>query len=571
MAISPSINGQNNITNGLTDRHQVDGNDGTSGTHAKPRVFALDPLHSEALTFAEKHFDLVLPGDEGADQWREEAQGLLVRGSYVTAEDLERAASTNGGKLKYISKQGTGVDKIDTVNARKLGIPVMNTPGVNAQAVAELAFGMMLSLARQTPSIDRRIRKGASVTKLDGWKGQMLYGKTLGVIGGGNIGLLVAKMFAGAFSGKIVLYDPYLKSLDTWHAAIPNTSIHKVLEIDELLTTSDIVTIHVPLTPSTENMISASQFKIMKPTAILINTARGGIINEEDLAQALLNEEIFAAGLDAFNSEPPNLARYPDLCASRILELHANLFSRLRASRWFKISSMPLKARWRIGYVKKLLGFSERNPLRASHHGMSNFYPPPRIVTARAFSSVPTTLWSTKTSDWLPDLVQGSGLPPKIFLEGPTTDTQGNLFVTDVPYGRILRCELKSQVWEVLADYEGEASGLALNDEGYLIVADYKNGLMKCDPKTGKVDPILLRRNMERFKGTNDVIVARNGDIYGLGVPLVSHRKTGYAPTERYQPKWTCVKPRGDCEKATCSSAILHFCQYSSLRSMVSL
>ncbi|WVO22366.1 uncharacterized protein IAS62_003696 [Cryptococcus decagattii] len=322
MAISPSINGQNNITNGLTNRQQVDGNNGTSGTHAKPRVFALDPLHSEALTFAEKHFDLVLPGDEGADQWREEAQGLLVRGSYVTAEDLERAASTKGGKLKYVSKQGTGVDKIDTVNARKLGIPVMNTPGVNAQAVAELAFGMMLSLARQTPSIDRRIREGASVTKLDGWKGQMLYGKTLGVIGGGNIGLLVAKMFAGAFSGKIVLYDPYLKSLDTWHAAIPNTSIHMVLEIDELLTTSDIVTIHVPLTPSTENMISASQFKIMKPTAILINTARGGIINEGDLAQALLNEEIFAAGLDAFTSEPPSLARYPDLCASeRVLML----------------------------------------------------------------------------------------------------------------------------------------------------------------------------------------------------------------------------------------------------------
>lgn len=131
MAISPSINGQNSITNGLTNGHHVDGNNGTSGIHAKPRVFALDPLHSEALTFAEKHFDLVLPCDEGADQWREEAQGLLVRGSYVTAEDLERAASTKGGKLKYISKQGTGVDKIDTVNARKLGIPVMNTPGVN--------------------------------------------------------------------------------------------------------------------------------------------------------------------------------------------------------------------------------------------------------------------------------------------------------------------------------------------------------------------------------------------------------------------------------------------------------
>ncbi|OXH42517.1 D-3-phosphoglycerate dehydrogenase [Cryptococcus neoformans] len=322
MAISPSTKGQNGILNSVANGHHINVTNGTSETHAKPRVFALDPLHSEALTLAEKHFDLVLPDDEEGDQWREKAQGLLVRGSYVTAEDLERATSMKGGKLRYISKQGTGVDKIDIANAKKLGIPVMNTPGVNAQAVAELAFGMMISLARQTPSIDCRIRKGASVTKLDGWKGQMLYGKTLGVIGGGNIGLLVAKMFAGAFSGKIVLYDPYLKSLDTWHSAIPTASIHKVSEINELLTTSDIVTIHVPLTPSTENLISAPQFKIMKPTAILINTARGGIINEEDLAQALLNEEIFAAGLDAFTAEPPSLARYPDLCASeRVLML----------------------------------------------------------------------------------------------------------------------------------------------------------------------------------------------------------------------------------------------------------
>lgn len=121
MAISPSTKGQNGILNGVANGHHINVTNGTSETHAKPRVFALDPLHSEALTLAEKHFDLVLPGDEEGDQWREKAQGLLVRGSYVTAEDLERATSMKGGKLRYISKQGTGVDKIDIANAKKTG------------------------------------------------------------------------------------------------------------------------------------------------------------------------------------------------------------------------------------------------------------------------------------------------------------------------------------------------------------------------------------------------------------------------------------------------------------------
>jgi phosphoglycerate dehydrogenase-like enzyme len=140
--------------------------------------------------------------------------------------------------------------------------------------------------------------------------------------GGGNIGLLVAKMFHGAFEGTILLYDPYLRSLDAWHSVLPSTHLRLVTDIDELLGDSDIVTVHVPLTPATENMIGAKQFKTMKSSAILINTARGGIVDEQALAEALETEAIFAAGLDAFVNEPPTLSQYPELCRSdRVLLL----------------------------------------------------------------------------------------------------------------------------------------------------------------------------------------------------------------------------------------------------------
>lgn len=141
--------------------------------------------------------------------------------------------------------------------------------------------------------------------------------------GGGNIGLLVAKMFHGAFEGDVLLYDPYLRSLDAWHAVIPPARVHLVTDIDELLISSDIVTVHVPLTPATENMIGAKQFKMMKSSAILINTARGGIVDESALAEALQKGDIFAAGLDAFVNEPPTLSQYPELCESdRVLLLY---------------------------------------------------------------------------------------------------------------------------------------------------------------------------------------------------------------------------------------------------------
>lgn len=129
-------------------------------------------------------------------------------------------------------------------------------------------------------------------------------------------------MFHGAFAGDIILYDPYLRSLDVWESTVSRSQVRRTTDINELLAESDIVTIHVPLTPATENMIGAEQLKLMKTSSILINTARGGIIDETALADALAHNEIFAAGLDAFVSEPPTLNRYPELCQSdRVLLL----------------------------------------------------------------------------------------------------------------------------------------------------------------------------------------------------------------------------------------------------------
>ncbi|WVR09348.1 hypothetical protein IAU60_006414 [Kwoniella sp. DSM 27419] len=149
---------------------------------------------------------------------------------------------------------------------------------------------------------------------------------------------------------------------------------------------------------------------------------------------------------------------------------------------------------------------------------MTTFFPSPKLITAETFASLPAELLSSKTTDWL---------PATVFLEGITTDTQGSIYVVDVPYGRILRLDIKTRQFSVIVDYDGEPNGLALTDEGMLVVADYKQGLvselryepmlmvqLQCDPSTGKVSPLLTRRNMERFKGPNDLVVATNGDIY---------------------------------------------------------
>ena len=199
-------------------------------------------------------------------------------------------------KVKVIAKLGAGLDTVDIDAASRHGAVVFHTPGANNQAVADHTFALILSLARRIPYCDQSLReKRWEHTKIMGVE---IWQKTIGIIGLGAIGRCVA-LRAKGFQMKVVAYDPY------WPAEFADQEGIEQMPLDELLKVADVVTIHVPLTPENKGLINARAFKLMKPTALLINAARGAIVAESDLYQALRNGEIGGAGLDVFAQEPP--------------------------------------------------------------------------------------------------------------------------------------------------------------------------------------------------------------------------------------------------------------------------
>jgi len=218
-------------------------------------------------------------------------EGLLVRMGRITGAVIRASAN-----LKVIAKHGTGVDNIDVDAATQLKIPVLITPFANYESVAEHVLGLMLSLAKDIPRLDGRVREGQ--WDKPHYRGMELCGKALGLIGFGRIGRRVHELVA-PLRMKVLVYDPFLQS-----DQIP-TEATRVEKLEELLQSADIISLHCPLTNETRNLISRNEFKRMKKTAWLINTARGEVVNEEALVDALGNGEIAAAGIDTFSKEPP--------------------------------------------------------------------------------------------------------------------------------------------------------------------------------------------------------------------------------------------------------------------------
>lgn len=279
-------------------------------------VYVLDPYHPDALSHLQRNAGgkIVLPGDPETKRWHADCDVILVRSeTRLTAEDF-----SNAPRLRAIVKQGVGVDNIDLKAAKEHNISVYNTPALNSEAVAELCLALTLSLSRRICEIDRRIRRGEKVIRSRAL-GMSLFQKTVGVVGMGNIGREVAKKWVGAFKCQIVGYDPFT-SKDAWRD-IPHA---RVDTLEELLRQVDVVTLHVPLLDSTRGMIGAKELSIMKKSAILVNCARGGIVDEKALTKALSEGAIWGAVLDAMEVEPPTQEAYGDLlaCSNVIITPH---------------------------------------------------------------------------------------------------------------------------------------------------------------------------------------------------------------------------------------------------------
>jgi phosphoglycerate dehydrogenase-like enzyme len=209
---------------------------------------------------------------------------INVRASTAFTREVLQACT----RLKLISIWGTGTDHVDLSAARELGIRVTNTPGVSAIAVAEHALTLMLAVARQIVQVDRQVRQGR-------WPRAMvsqIHGKTLGLIGTGAIGGELARLARG-IGCRVIAW--------TFH---PRGSIAEWVSFDDVFRQSDVVSIHVRQSPETAGMIRREHFEMMRPTAIFINTARGAIVNEADLLEALQSGRIAGAGLDVFEKEP---------------------------------------------------------------------------------------------------------------------------------------------------------------------------------------------------------------------------------------------------------------------------
>ena len=229
-----------------------------------------------------------------------EHDGLIIRsGTKVTAKVL-----ANPGKLKAIARAGVGVDNIDIPEATRKGILVMNTPGGNTLSAAEHTMALILSMSRNVVPACNSLKSGTWDRKK--YMGNQLSNKILGVIGLGRIGMAVAKMAKG-FNMKVLGYDPFAAPAEAEKLGVEITD-----SLEGIFKEADYITVHVPRNEQTLNMIDAEQIKMMKPTVRLINTARGGIINEDALYKALAEGAIAGAALDVYPTEPPENTRFTE-------------------------------------------------------------------------------------------------------------------------------------------------------------------------------------------------------------------------------------------------------------------
>lgn len=264
------------------------------------KIYLSDLFHPDAVEWLEEHAEVVRDFDK-----IEELDAILIRPGGVTGEQIRKAKN-----LKLIGRHGVGYNTVDIEAAKAAGVHVLNVPRGNAHSVAEYVVTLVLATSRRLYEANHGMREGRfnRVAPPD-LQGRDVEGSVFGVIGMGNIGMMAAGILHRAFNVKAIGYDPFVDKEEA-----SRRGFTKVDTVEELIEMSDYVSINVPLTEGTRNLISGNMFDHFKPDAVLINTARGGIINEKDLYDALVQGKIRAAACDVFESEP-------DYAGNRLFEL----------------------------------------------------------------------------------------------------------------------------------------------------------------------------------------------------------------------------------------------------------
>jgi D-3-phosphoglycerate dehydrogenase len=223
------------------------------------------------------------------------AQGLVLRTGITITRDLIAAAP----ELLIISRTGGGLDNVDVAAATEQGILVTSNLGVNTASVVEHVLSMILTLSKKLSVMDQAVRRGNFAIRYQNLP-RDISGKTIGLLGFGRIGSELGRVCRNAFGMRVIAYDPYLteEKKDEYRDQASFTGL------EELLAESDVISIHVPLTDQTRNLVDEAEISRMKPEAVLINASRGGIVNETALVKALQRNEIAGAGLDVFSKEP---------------------------------------------------------------------------------------------------------------------------------------------------------------------------------------------------------------------------------------------------------------------------
>jgi D-3-phosphoglycerate dehydrogenase len=262
----------------------------------RPVVLLFEPFHEDGIALLREKTHVRFASSLEEEQLLKniaDVNGVIVRANGRVSRRLMQAAPS----LQVVGRHGVGVDNIDVEAAAALGIVVVNTPGVMTESVAEHCLGLMLALSKRIVSADKAARRGDWEVRYT-YTGDELFGKTLGVVGFGQIGQRVARLCHRALDMRVV----YCDVLEYGEAAA--TVGARRSSLDELLALADVVSLHVPLLPATKGLIAEAELRRMKPSAFLINAARGPVVDEAALVVALKEGWIAGAGLDVFEAEP---------------------------------------------------------------------------------------------------------------------------------------------------------------------------------------------------------------------------------------------------------------------------